>query len=276
VGLRSEVLRSSRGHPEKLGGRRREGEHAPERQEPGVAREASAELGTGGGGSPRILGLRLLFWRQGWRPGDNKSRLAKVSRPETRKGRDESSRPCLGSDAPSVLHSTSPTLTLERTSCRSSRSPPGAHFQRRPRPANPYREGRAQSALLLFCDHDPQPGTQGEQRRSPLPPPLSQPGDRPELLTETNWGRSACRGPRLPSEGPRTHPAEMAKFKLPFPKVLEKPGVCGPAAGRGRTQGARPLWLQGKFLVARGAEPWAGAAQVQPAPARGVGKRPRN
>lgn len=61
MGVRSGLLRSSRGHLEKLGGRRREGEHAPERQDPGVAREASAELGTGGGASPRILGLRLLF-----------------------------------------------------------------------------------------------------------------------------------------------------------------------------------------------------------------------
>lgn len=113
-------------------------------------------------------------------------------------------------------------------------------------------------------------------RRVPAHPGATAPLLETGVATETNWGRSACRGPRLPSEGPRTHPAEMAKFKLPFPKVLEKPGVCGPAAGRGRTQGARPLWLQGKFLVARGAEPWAGAAQVQPAPAQGVGKRPRN
>lgn len=101
-------------------------------------------------------------------------------------------------------------------------------------------------------------------------------GDRSGLLTETKRGRSACRGPRLPSEGPRTHPEEMAKFKLPFRNVLEKPGVGGPAGGRGRTRGARPPRLQGKFLVARGAEPWAGAAQVQPAPAWGVGKKPQN
>lgn len=53
--------RSSRGHPEKLGERRREGERAPERQGPGAAREAPAELGAGSGVSPRILRLRLLF-----------------------------------------------------------------------------------------------------------------------------------------------------------------------------------------------------------------------
>lgn len=49
------------GTPEKLGARRREGERAPERQEPGAAWEAPAELSAGSGGSPRILRLRLLF-----------------------------------------------------------------------------------------------------------------------------------------------------------------------------------------------------------------------
>lgn len=61
MGVRSGVLGSSRGHPEKLGRQRREGEHASERQKPGVAREASGELGTRGGASPRILRLRLLY-----------------------------------------------------------------------------------------------------------------------------------------------------------------------------------------------------------------------
>lgn len=60
MGVRSGVLRSSRGNPEKLRGRRREGEHALERQEPGATREASAELGTRGCASPLILRLRLL------------------------------------------------------------------------------------------------------------------------------------------------------------------------------------------------------------------------
>lgn len=31
-------------------------------------------------------------------------------------------------------------------------------------------------------------------------------------------GRSACCGLRLPSEGPQTHPAEMAKFKRSSPE----------------------------------------------------------
>lgn len=118
-GVRSGVLGSSRGHPEKLGGRRREGEHASESQEPGVAREAFTELGTRGGASPSILRLRLLYRRLGRRPGDNKSGLTKVSRPETRKGRDEPSRPpSPGLRRPSVLYSASPTL--ERFPCRSS------------------------------------------------------------------------------------------------------------------------------------------------------------
>lgn len=60
-GARSGVLQSSRGHPEKLGEPRREGERAPERQGPRAAREAPAELGAGSSVSPRILRLRLLF-----------------------------------------------------------------------------------------------------------------------------------------------------------------------------------------------------------------------
>lgn len=86
--------------------------------------------------------------------------------------------------------------------------------------------GKAEPRTLSFSfvSRVTRTGTQGYRRRSPLPPPLSLPGDRPGLL-ETNRGRSACRGPQLLSEGSRTHPAEMAKFKLPSPNVLEKPGV---------------------------------------------------
>lgn len=163
--VRSGVLRSSRGHPEKLGGRRREGEHAPERQEPRVAREASAELGTGGGASPRILGLRLLFL--GRRPGDNKSRLAKVSRPKTPKGRDEPSRPSLGSDAPSVLHSASPTLANTRAiplpQLPSPHQALTSSTDPAPQPLYRERQSRERSASLLCRegDHDPQSGTQG-------------------------------------------------------------------------------------------------------------------
>lgn len=86
--------------------------------------------------------------------------------------------------------------------------------------------GKAESRALSFSfvSRVTRTGTQGYRRRSPLPPSLSLRGDRPGLL-ETNRGRSARRGPQLLSEGPGTHPAEMAKFKLPSPNVQEKPGV---------------------------------------------------
>lgn len=215
--VRSGVLRSSRGHPEKLGGRRREGEHAPERQEPRVAREASAELGTGGGASPRILGLRLLFRRLGRRPGDNKSRLAKVSRPKTPKGRDEPSRPSLGSDAPSVLHSASPTLANTRAIPLPQLPSPHQALTSSadPAPQPLTGKGRAESAQLLFCvakvTTTPSLGRRASREGPHSLRHSHSPGTDQGSSSKPTWGGQLVAGssfrPRVPELIPRRWPS---------------------------------------------------------------------
>lgn len=137
----------------------------------------------------------------------------------------------------------------------------------------------------------PQPGTQRQRRRSPLPPPLSQPAPErggPVRAPHRNQPRGgqlvAGRGFRLrvPELIPRRWPSSSSPLPNALPRGpnaapderLEKPGVGGPAGGRasGRrdsTPAPRPPRLQGKFLAARGAGPWAGATQVQRAPDSG-------
>lgn len=121
-----------------------------------------------------------------------------------------------------------PLTSTERFPCRSAQVPTGSAPGPAPHPRD--KVGRAESTQLLFCvggGQDPpawdawpaakvatpsaalshsQPGGAGGGG-SARAPHRNQPG-----------GRSACCGLRLPSEGPRTHPAEMAKFKRSSPE----------------------------------------------------------
>lgn len=104
---------------------------------------------------------------------------------------------------------------------------PSPHQERTgPRPTPPDTVGRAESAQLLFYvggGHEPPawdawPAAKVATPSADLTASPGAPGAGQGSSPKPAEGRLACCGLRLPSEGPRTHSAEMAKFKLASPE----------------------------------------------------------
>lgn len=147
-------------------------------------------------------------------------------------------------------------------------SSPGAHFQRRPRPAAPYREGRVESAQLLFCVEGDQDWDAGLRAKVATPSvtltargPTRAPGNQPGEVSSSRPAASVRRSPNS-SRGD-------GQVQASFPEPPGKAG-CLRTCGRARQNpGRQASEAPGKVLGGARGGALEGAAQVQPVPARG-------